>query len=76
MNKVTIKYKEQNYNLRLDFNRSIDQIFEKIDIRVDDEARVRSLLSKKILNRELSLNENGIVSNEILEIKEIDEDKL
>lgn len=70
MNIVTIKNGEKKHDLKLDFNRTINDVLEKIEINLKSNQMLVSLLYKKVVNPNLSFNENGIANNEILEIKE------
>lgn len=70
MNIVTIKNGEKKHDLKLDFNRTINDVLEKIDVNLGSNQLLVSLLYKQVVNPNLSFNENGIANNEILEIKE------
>lgn len=70
MNIVTIKNGEKKHDLKLDFNRTINDVLEKVEINIKSNQMLVSLLYKKVVNPNLSFNENGITNNEILEIKE------
>lgn len=70
MNKVTIKTKDKRHELKLDFNRTIVDVLAKIDVELGSEQMLVALLYKRVVNPNLSFNQNGIANNEILEIKE------
>lgn len=70
MNTVTIRTKESDYNLKLDFNRNISEALEKIGVELSGDEILVTLLYKQVVNPKLSFNDNGIANNEIIEIKE------
>lgn len=70
MKKVTIRTISQDYYLKLDFNRKVKDVLEKIGIEYSSKQQFVTLLYKQVINPQLSFNENEIANNEIIEIKE------
>lgn len=70
MKKVTIRTNSQDYYLKLDFNRKVKDVLEKIGIEYSSKQQFVTLLYKQVINPQLSFNENEIANNEIIEIKE------
>lgn len=70
MKKVTIRTISQDYYLKLDFNRKVKDVLEKIGIEYSSKQQFVTLLYKQVINPQLSFYENEIANNEIIEIKE------
>lgn len=76
MKLVTIRFKENDYKYLLDFNRNINQLLLKVEINLPEQYEITALVDNKVINPYLSFAENEIANNEIIEIKEHNEEGL
>lgn len=70
MKNLTIKTKEIEVDILVDFNRRVDQVLTLVNIKLNPKQQYINLNNKNIISVETSLTENGFLENDILYIEE------